>query len=746
MYLSLYQFSSEWKNLGYMLRSSCGLARILLLLVVLLAVLLLFLTTGKGESRSQDGIAETQSSLPITAVEEAQQRMQPTLSASGQYVSEEPYFTFGSGAADPLPDMSDQPLKFTPGFSHNHQSHDQHPQSSYMHPDPAAPVGYVDHVTAVPSNSALTPIVPARGYQFDPSFVPPVPVFGQISGPNFRHDFSAGGVAFGVNAGTVHHPLASFPGDTNGINSVSDRPKKASVPNWLREEIIKKKAVIGSSSQENLEEDPSNPTEDDNSERSSVKRGPAENKSIDSSRSSDDEEDDEDDIEAAHTAAVNQEIKRVLTEVLLKVTDELFDEIATKVLNEDDLAVEVDHSISPPNHTSSQSPPTTPAAKASSRILIEAETKDDAIVKSPFNPGGDVLGLGSYASDDDDYDETQSSSRSITRKTDAPPVSNNLLVEMPQVNVNGGSRAEIKGPSGTIINTYQDKNILTKPFSNSRVMGKLLTSNESDKPMNFEIDNISILHKGVTPSREDSVTAYCASLVATDGLKLRDVVGGRTPIKPDLPQDVAESLTDVSQVSNIRSKSDKTEEQEIRNSSRKESNQEAESCSLKSDSKLTGYSETRRDERHAKKEISDDRNGKGRVKDEGTTPGEKVKGSDSRKNFRSKDEKTESEKVKKDGATGERSQKRSREKDEKEDRLRHQRMRDSSKRRHSPSVGGRVRNTRDSSDEDSDDSRLRKKHSRKRSLSPSSTRSRRRCVFMCYGLLSFCMITDLNIC
>ncbi|KAK1381899.1 hypothetical protein POM88_019634 [Heracleum sosnowskyi] len=36
-----------------------------------------------------------------------------------------------------------------------------------------------------------------------------------------------------------------------------------------------------------------------------------------------------DDAEIARTAAINHEIKRVLTEVLLKVTDELFDEIAT---------------------------------------------------------------------------------------------------------------------------------------------------------------------------------------------------------------------------------------------------------------------------------------------------------------------------------------------------------------------------------------------------------------------------------
>lgn len=50
----------------------------------------------------------------------------------------------------------------------------------------------------------------------------------------------------------------------------------------------------------------------------------------------------QDDVELARTAAMNAEIKRLLTEVLLKVTDELFDEIATKVLDEDELNVEGD--------------------------------------------------------------------------------------------------------------------------------------------------------------------------------------------------------------------------------------------------------------------------------------------------------------------------------------------------------------------------------------------------------------------
>jgi hypothetical protein len=49
-----------------------------------------------------------------------------------------------------------------------------------------------------------------------------------------------------------------------------------------------------------------------------------------------DTEDDEDDDEVTRTASMIQEIKRVLTEVLMKVTDDLFDEIAQEVMDEDE--------------------------------------------------------------------------------------------------------------------------------------------------------------------------------------------------------------------------------------------------------------------------------------------------------------------------------------------------------------------------------------------------------------------------
>ncbi|KAG6469087.1 hypothetical protein ZIOFF_073785 [Zingiber officinale] len=71
------------------------------------------------------------------------------------------------------------------------------------------------------------------------------------------------------------------------------------------------------------------------------------NKSADSTKSTEDEDDDEVGAEAVRSAAVNQEIKRVLTEVLLKVTYDLFADIATKVLDEDDLPHECISSFPP---------------------------------------------------------------------------------------------------------------------------------------------------------------------------------------------------------------------------------------------------------------------------------------------------------------------------------------------------------------------------------------------------------------
>lgn len=64
------------------------------------------------------------------------------------------------------------------------------------------------------------------------------------------------------------------------------------MPNWLREEIIKKKAVITTSAPDVQKED-SQSIEDEGVDKSYRKSDQADSKSIDSSRSTEEEDDDE---------------------------------------------------------------------------------------------------------------------------------------------------------------------------------------------------------------------------------------------------------------------------------------------------------------------------------------------------------------------------------------------------------------------------------------------------------------------
>lgn len=67
---------------------------------------------------------------------------------------------------------------------------------------------------------------------------------------------------------------------------------QASVPNWLREEIIKKKPAIVSSAQD-LQNEDAQSTEDEVGDKSYGKGDQADSKTIASSRSNEDEDDDE---------------------------------------------------------------------------------------------------------------------------------------------------------------------------------------------------------------------------------------------------------------------------------------------------------------------------------------------------------------------------------------------------------------------------------------------------------------------
>ncbi|KAK9090324.1 hypothetical protein Sjap_023501 [Stephania japonica] len=741
------------------------------------------LIAGKEEAADPKELLHANSTLPLSS---SPLEMQPAVTSGRSIPGEQPHFTYGNRLAESIIDPSDRPLEFAPGFNRSHDSHDQHPHTTYRHPDSAGfveTIGSIPHVHALPPQhvtGAAYPSIPTvpSGLQFDPSFPVPgqaAPMFGQISGTHFRPTIPPVSASYGLGAATALHFPATFPGDANGFSNVSEQPKKvrlfglwslefmfifiygvscgnlqASVPNWLREEIIKK-AVNTSSSQANPVGDPDELSEEGGVEKSFTRAARADNRSNDSSRTSDDEDDDEDELEAKRAAAINQEIKRVLTEVLLKVTDELFDEIATKVLSENNLVVEVDHSI-PSDNKVSAPPPVTP--KASAKVLVPVNTKDsevDTEGQSSSGPPGDVLGLASYASDDDDGDEIQSSSDPTTGQVDASHLHSSDL-KLPDVVAdtveNGNSHIDNEGIS------YDQANTVTVIHSGGRKGGN---GDKLDKELNHG-ENVlpATVMQGSRIQDDDDNDVH--------GEKIEKAMGSYQPKELPHKNDSNRSTSLVSQGREVRNKTIKSDESGIkRSSSTNESVRQSESVKIKAEDRHSGPKESRRDDSRVVRDKTDDRNGsKERVKDRGTKPGEKPREVDSKRSSDKKDDRRDGEKGRRVSGKDDSSKKREHARDEKEDDARQKILRDSGsrhKRRRTPSTSGRTRDTRDessiakqSSDDESETSRqrsaivfgtvsswfsghsisfffqCRKQSSRRHSLSPSPTKTRRRYV------------------
>jgi len=294
-------------------------------------------------------------------------------------------------------DPSDQPLEFN-----SRKAPDLAVHTNVNSNIPAAPTLASNHDVAATSTHSWTPSatvgflprapVPAQTAQMDPS-VHAAPLFGAASSSSYVPP-----AAFGVGSVTE-----VFPTDPNTPFSVAEKSKKRPVPNWLREELLKKKsAPLSASAQysENL-----NSMEANDAEQTIGRPDQSDSKSNDLAKSTEDDEDDEDEIEAARMAAINKEIKRVLTEVLLKVTDDLFDEIATKVLNEDDSA----ESNEPAGVFGSKEPGLGGSrTKTSAKVVLPAKSTNSTDHKDSTglsSPKGALLGLASYDSDDDDDDD-----------------------------------------------------------------------------------------------------------------------------------------------------------------------------------------------------------------------------------------------------------------------------------------------------------------------------------------------------
>ncbi|WCJ38535.1 cyclin-related [Euphorbia peplus] len=685
------------------------------------------ITGGKAEPTVQMDQPYKSLPLPIYSTQEGQH--QPPLSGFGGATLTEQSFAYGNQAADLTMDLSNQPLEFTSSFS---RDHDPHTQTSYgSHHDSAGSVRGHGPVPPLPSinswppaaaTGAVYPSIPpglSMGHQHDPSLaVPSVsghapPPFGSFNGTSFQPTLPTAGLPYGLGSGTVL-PSVGFPGDAYGVSNVSERPKKASVPNWLKEEIIKNASVISRTSLEHPKEETQS-IEDEGVEKSSGAGDQADSKSIDSSRSTEEDED-EDDKEVVRTRALNQEIKRILTEVLLKVTDELFDEIATKVIEDDDLTDEVDCSTVTLNNVS-PSPPEVPTPKASAKVLVPVKAKEpaneDTSEKSSSSGPGNVLGLANYASDDDDDEEEEIKSSTISNSRE-----NNVLQQPSIAKISEGlSDATENGrtPVDTGKNIEEKKNLETEQVKTSNNKSKRQTNATSSEL--GEHTYSSILVSGTrnvettVDGRKASHTSNGSGSKATSG----------------------ESAVDDSQIRETKTKLYEDEQHERkRNYSGKEKDiKEAERRSW-ADEKGDG-NHRKQDEKHPRKQKIDDHNSSiEKSKVQGDRSGEKAKESDSRKKSSQldvKEDRKESERHHRSGAKDNDDRKRGRGKDKEEDRARHKLTSDSSKhkRRRSSSTSSKGRHGKDnySSDEVSDGSK-RRLRSRKRNLSPSPVRSRRR--------------------
>eukprot|EP00256_Glycine_max_P048312 XP_006602405.1 uncharacterized protein LOC100785762 isoform X2 [Glycine max] len=676
-----------------------------------------------------DQIQLSYSVFPLSSSSSQERHVQQSMHA--------PPFVSGSHSVDSTISLADQPLDFAPRFN---RDSDLQMQSTYNHHDSSSSMNnWASPVTPGVSYPSVPPNL-SSGQQHDPSITTPghvAPPFGRFAGPGLPSTIPPSGAPFTLSTGTTLHPTVAFSADAYGASGVPDRPKKASVPNWLKEEI--KKTVIPAPA-ENLKEET---FVNDGIDKSYARGDEADSKSIDSSRSAEDE-DEEDQVEAARTVAINQEIKRVLTEVLLKVTDELFDEIATRVLAEDDLTAEgynnvfsvVGHKVATSNHKASASPPSATVPKASAKVLVPIKEKvenEDTSENSNSSSPGDVLGLGNYGSDADDGDNEIESSSVPTPARDAAYQSGikKPLSDRHDLPVNGIAQLDEHDRSETNLMNNQVKTISLPSRSSNDAATDLLHDDKVTKESNHSHSS-----KVVTEDLKDNgLNSIERSLDRFNGFSSKDSSGVSRSELPGKNISVEKATDDLSGRES-RKKSEKNDRPD-RSTSEKDFVKEVHSSKTRIDEK-GNENQIRKDERNQKREKTDyGSEAKERVKEHSLRHGEKAKESDSRKRSSHvdvKDDKKEAEKSHRGSATDDTSRKREHAKDKGEHKSRqkdasnhdrHRRRRSSSVSSRGRTKKDRINHADDSSGEGSDGSK-RKLHSRKHDLSPSPVRSKRR--------------------
>ncbi|XP_010533271.1 PREDICTED: transcription elongation regulator 1 isoform X2 [Tarenaya hassleriana] len=569
---------------------------------------------------------------------------------AGGPISAEQSYVYGDQSSAPPSSLSDQPLQFTSrASSENVSLHNAWP------PPSATGMVYPPIPSSLPSAA-----------QHNPSMVMPhvsghaMPPFGGFPPPNLQSTVQSVGPPYAFGAKPPLHPVTAFMDDTYSATAVPERPKKAPVPVWLKEEILKNKAALGKSSSGNTVGRES--IDDDSLDNTLGKPDRPDAKSFSSSKFTDEEEeeeDDEDDVEAARTAAINQEIKRILTEVLLKVTDELFDEIATKVISADDMRTEDDEQMH----------------QASAKILVPPKVKESEMEGTSRKAGsgsqGGVLGLVSYASDDDDNEDGYADTNG---RPDAVAVD--------------GDQNPLMDSSNGVLRQPNTKKLLEHDVV-SNAGSELETEASEIFPKNHKSSVDEYLEKCGSKRSNDKADV--------DASKVRDRSREEHPEGSDIHKDAARKDPPTK---NAGAKSD---------SSSKDLHEE-----------VSGDT-SRADDKDARKDKADHRNGsRDRTRQNDVKPAEKDKGSESNKKSNAHDAKKdwrEGERPKRTSSKEDGDRKREREKEEERSRHRHVReMTSKDKRRRSSPT----------SDESSDDDSRRKSHSRRRNSSPSPVRSRRR--------------------
>ncbi|CAH8337391.1 unnamed protein product [Eruca vesicaria subsp. sativa] len=534
-------------------------------------------------------------------------------------------YAYGDQAAAPVSNLHDQPLQ----FANHHNTWMPHASAGVVYP----PIP--SSVPSMPEHNSSMAMPPVTGHN--------MPQFGGYTPPNLQ----PGGPPYDFGTRPPLQPVTAFMDESYAASSVPS--KNVHLPNWLKEELSKIKPSLGKPSSGSFEE--REPMDDDVLYKPPEKFEQRDDKRFSASKSSDEEEEeeeDEDEMDAARSTAINSEIKRILTEVLLKVTDELFDEIATKVINEDEAIQKAD-----------------PMHKASAKILVSVEGADKK---------ADVLGLASYASDDDDAD-TDAASNADADGSD--------VVE----SLGMGSRNDVtQQPSA-------DNPPEPKAMVDARSNPEVVAGDVSPKNNKSGLDQMSGSRRNSFNEGNKNVNGSASS---------DDTSGCRTN-NPDRTVSDKEAILDQPHRKNSGLESDSNLRQDSNKSSGKDSSDDLSRDRSRGDEMKTG------------KEKGDSQNGsKDRVKQKDIKSAEEVKG------FELDKKSTDLDVKKKDLRDAERSHRTNSKEDrgkkrekEKEERSRHRHSQDSSKDKRRRSPGS------------SDDS-IRKSRSRKRSISPSPVRSRRK--------------------